>query len=138
MRTKLFARGLVVAGAVIVGLGSSTAFAVAPTAQAFPHRKLVDGQTVKVKGANFPASTTVTIVECNANVATDKAAACDLSNLVTAMTTSAGAVPGTQYTVHTGSIGEDGGTCDHTHPCSIEVSTADQQNVALAPIKFHA
>ena len=138
MFAKRSIRMLVVTGAVIVGMGSSAAFAVSPSITVTPNKKLANAQVVKVAGKNFPKNDSLVIVQCNSKVATDGSAACDLHNIIGVRSDASGKVPSTSFTVHTGAIGTDGGTCDKTHACIIAVSEPSATSTvhAAATITF--
>jgi hypothetical protein len=138
MSSKTALRALVVAGALLVGMGASPAFATGatggPAVTVRPRFQLTRLETVMVRANSFPANTSVAIVQCNNKVGTDGSAACAIGRAVITTTTKDGRVKATPFKVHTGKIGD--GTCNHKDYCFIVVSTLDQSTFAAIDIHF--
>ncbi|SRR5579871_2065933 len=139
-------RTLVVTGAVVVvGMGSSAAFALTPTLTVTPNTGLINLQKVTLTGKNLLKSSSYFIVECNPKVktlpATQAQNACDLKTgqYKTVKTTATGTLPaGTTFVIHTGTIGTSTGaaTCGHGHPCLLTASPGKATGSATATISF--
>ena len=133
-------RTLVVAGAaVVVGMGSTAAFAVAPTILVTPSTNLINLQKVKVTGKNWGANKSLFLVECNPKVTTAKASACDIKTgqFQTPKSSATGTVSAT-FVIRTGIIGTGtgAGPCGHGHPCLLTLSNGTPTLQATAHISF--
>jgi len=100
-----------------------------PNITATPSSALNDGDSVTVDGSGFPATDSLSVLECSG---TGGASDCDTANIVPATTDGGGAFS-TTFTVHTGTIGS--GTCDSTASNCFLVAS-DGTNTATAPITF--
>jgi hypothetical protein len=130
-----------VGGAIIVGLGSTAAYAATPSVTVTPNINLINNQKVKVAGKNLTKNKSYFVVQCNPKVKTLPMAqaqtACDLKHVVTTKTTATGTLSAT-FAVHTGTIGTGKGAapCDKTHPCLLTVSPGVAAGSATTTIKF--
>jgi hypothetical protein len=134
---RVAAIGLTV-GAVVVP--ATAAHATAPSITVTPSTLLSNGQTVSVTGSNFANAThSFTLVECSA-VGTPTLADCDISHLGGGTTGADGSIAATDFVVHTGAIGTNGGTCPTTvagASCLIAASTdGGASDNAAYPISF--
>ncbi len=126
--------GLVLAGAATVwAVMIGTAAASGPTATGTPTTGLSDGSVVAVHGSGYTPNSTVFVIEC-AN-ATDPGA-CAVNHLTT-LTVSGTGTLSTNYTVHTGTIGDSTCTVAST-TCIIAVSNQAATQKSLIPIRFGA
>jgi hypothetical protein len=132
-------RMLVVAGAFVVGMGSSAAFALTPTIVVTPNTGLINLQKVKVTGKNFAPNKSLFVVECNPKVTTQKQLACDIKTgqFLTTKSSATGTVS-VVFTIRTGIIGTGAGAapCGHLHPCLLTVSPGTATGSATAKISF--
>ena len=135
--TRLFGGvGAGVAALAAVTLVAASPASAQPAITVTPDTDLVDFQTVTVSGSGFPANTTLGIVMCTADSASE--ADCDLNTSGLILSDAAGAVA-TDFTVErlieTPASGEvDCGATPGT--CVLIVATLDGSQVAQAPLAF--
>jgi hypothetical protein len=123
--------------ALIVGLGSTPTLAStpattpAPAVTVTPNTGLADGDSVTVNGTNFPATTSIYVLECSGP---NDPGDCDLAHLANPTTAADGSFS-ISFTVHTGAIGA--GSCATTSTnCFIGASTSDGTSTAQATLSF--
>jgi len=85
-----------------------------------PDKHVTNGEILKVSGKHWPAAASVKIQECNPNVLTGDPNACDQNHVVFVAAGKSGAVPRTNFTFATGSIGD--GSCNVGGSCFIQMS----------------
>jgi putative cell wall-binding protein len=132
------------------------------TVSAVPTTGLVDGQTVTISGANFPAAQTLTVAECSGATAgglsppgpfvkpgigiygSGGPSACDGRTVVTVGSDAAGHFGPAQLIVHTGRFGDGSTACPPTREqqvagvstCDLVVSSATGRTVVTVPLTF--
>lgn len=127
MKRSSLAKGLTWAGAIAgtsvmaITLTGGAAFAGGgPSAAGTWNGKLKANTAVTVTGKKWVAGDTLAVAECNPNVLSGDANACDEDNAVLVTATSKGKIPAaTVLTFATGTIGD--GTCNKKQTCYIEV-----------------
>ncbi len=138
-----------VSGAVVVtaliGTGVLTGAAAnaagTPKLKVSPAGGLSNGTVVQVSGSHFTPGDSIYVVQCITADKSTTGSGCDLHNIVGPET------PGTKgswgpvsFTVHTGAIGTDGGTCGTTKAdakaCDISAGNAGATDTASKGIKF--
>jgi Neocarzinostatin family len=120
-------------------VASLPASAASPKLKVAPKSKLSNGSVVTVSGKGFTAGG-VYILECVVGETSTTGSGCNINNLVQATISSKGVLPPTQFTVKTGAIGTQGGTCGTTKAneadCAVSVGNASGGNAAQLTIKF--
>jgi hypothetical protein len=99
--------------AVVLGLSGTSAGAFGPSARVRPARHLTTGQVVTVHWHGFDTAqdTSLLILQCTPAYRADQSQShCDLTNPVNVTPATRGGT--TQFTVHTGTVGD--GTCGTT------------------------
>ena len=133
----------VVGGLVGGGLLSAAPASAAgpPKLKVAPSGGLTNGTVVKVSGTHFAPGDSVFVVQCIAADTSTTGSGCDLTNIVGPETPNAkGAWGPVSFTVHSGAIGTDGGTCGTTKAdaksCDISAGNAGATDTASKIIKF--
>jgi hypothetical protein len=106
-----------------------------------PSKNLTAGKTVKVSGTGFTPGDGVYILQCIIGDNSDTGSGCNLNNLKGPITISSkGVLATTEYTVSSGAIGTDGGTCGTTKAnasaCDISVGNPSGGDTGTLKITF--
>jgi len=137
---------------LVLGLGGLVVVGTTASAQTAPSIKLSGGTpkpcsinrgtvtnncSIHVKGSNWPRSSEVNVVECNAGILSSDPNACDRAQEVQATVRNSGRFSLKDFTIVLGSIG-DGSCTALTRPPTCYVQATDGAETALAPFSFTA
>ena len=133
-------------GAVLLaGLVSTAvpASAAGPKLTVKPTKNLTGGQTVSVSGKGFTKGDQVYVIECVIGETSTSGSGCNISGLVGPETISSkGVLSKVSFTVQTGAIGSQGGTCGtskaNEKDCDISVGNPSGGDSATEDITFKA
>jgi hypothetical protein len=138
-----FARGLMALSGAALAVGILTVSMPAGAAtkvKVSPNKNLTNGKTVKVSGTGFTPGDSVFIVQCVIGDTSTTGSGCNIGNVVAVTVSSKGTFKNVPFTVVTGAIGTDGGTCGTSKTdekkCDISVGTPQATDTGTAPIAF--
>jgi Neocarzinostatin family len=124
-------------GLMVTALPASAA---GPKVKASPKSNLSNNQTIMVSGKGFTKGDSVYILECVIGETSTTGSGCNINNLVPVTIGTKGTFPATPFTVKTGPIGTQGGTCGTSKTnfkaCDISVGDAAGGDAGSVPIKF--
>ena len=87
--------------------------------QIAPRTMLKNGQAVNITGGGFSPNGTVYISECTSADPSKATTSCDFNHIKTVPTDANGAFATTTFSVHTGTVGSDGSTCNAGGSCIV-------------------
>jgi len=126
-RLFVITAGAAVVAALAFGAVPASAKASGPKLKLSPSKNLNPaGQTIKVSGTGFTPGDSVFVLECIIGDTSGTGSGCNLGNLVPVTPSSKGTFK-TTFTVSSGSIGTDGGTCgtSKTDAKACDISAGD-------------
>lgn len=138
---------MVLAGAILVGgmvtasLPASAKSSGSPKLTIKPSKNLTNGETVMVSGKGFTPGDSVYVLECVLGETSTSGSGCNIGGLVGPETISSkGVLPTVSFTVETGAIGTQGGTCGTTSSnakaCDISAGNPSGGDSTETPIAF--
>lgn len=131
--------GAAVVAALVFAALPASAKSSTPKLKVSPSKNLNNAQTVNVSGTGFTPGDSVFVLQCVIGDTSTTGSGCNLSNLVPVTPSSKGTFK-TTFTVSTGAIGTDGGTCGTSKSdagdCAVSAGNASGGDAAQTKITF--